>query len=77
MMSIKIFVCIYIIYIYLPYVHLSVYTCLLFQRHTIFLPLRTCAYDVGDTGAPNFNVTCGEVKEGKLCDMEGLKKKKD
>ena len=28
----------------------SVYTNLLFQRYTIFLPLRACAYDVGDTG---------------------------
>ena len=39
-----------------------VYTCLLFQRYTIFLPLRACAYDVGHgTGAPT--------------DIEGLKKK--
>ena len=35
------------IYIYLPSVRHSVYTCLLFQRYTIFLPLRACAYDVG------------------------------
>ena len=34
---------------------------------TIILPLHICAYDVG----------ANTEKEGKLCDIEGLKRKKD
>ena len=39
------------IYIYISAVHHSVYTCLLFQRYVIFLPLCACAYDVCESGA--------------------------
>ena len=54
-----------IIYMYISAVRHSVYTCLQFQRYAaIFLPLRACAHDVGDTGANTS--TCGPTEEGKL-----------
>ena len=57
---------------YISAVRHSVYTCLLFQRYAIFLPLRACAHDVGDTGANTSTSEKTQEQISEIGELQGL-----